>query len=88
MLKFADVYHIEAVTLYIHDVTQHAGEFVQIHESLLQFIQHGLEKYNYITAKDYFHSTHHKEEQALLQIMQKQNRIKHPHVQKGPNCMM
>ena len=68
------IYHTEAVTPYIHAMSQHAGEFVQIHGSLLPFTQHGLEKYNDITTKDYFRSTHHRE-QALLQTMQKQNRI-------------
>lgn len=37
--------------------------------------QHGLEKYNDAMTKDYFHSTVHQGEQALIQIMQKQNRI-------------
>jgi len=77
VVKFTDVYHTEAVTPYIHAMSQHAGEFVRIHGSLLPFTQHGLEKYNDITTKDYFRSTHHRGEQALLQIMQKQNRIEH-----------
>ena len=90
VVKFTDVYHTEAVTPYIHAMSQHAGEFVRIHGSLLPFTQHGLEKYNDITTKDYFRSTHHRGEQALLQIMQKQNRIEHLRdnsVQKSPNVM-
>ena len=53
VVKFTDVYHIEAVTPYIHAMAQHAGEFVRIHGSLLPFTQHGLEKYNDITTKDF-----------------------------------
>ena len=42
---------------------------------LLPFIQHRLEKYNDTMTKVYFRSTAHQGEQALAQIMQKQNRI-------------
>jgi len=44
---------------------------------ILQFSQHGLEKYNDITTKQYFRATNHKGEIALHQIMEKQNRLEH-----------
>ena len=47
------------------------GDFIQLHGSLLAFTQQGLEKYNDITTKYYFRSTHHKGEQALRQLMEK-----------------
>ena len=75
VVKFVSIYHSSAVTPYIHAMAQHAGDFIQLHGSLLAFTQQGLEKYNDITTKYYFRSTHHKGEQALRQLMEKQNRI-------------
>ena len=43
---------------------------------ILQFSQHGLEKYNDVMTKQYFRTTNHKEV-ALHQIMEKQNRLEH-----------
>ncbi len=37
-----DVYHIEAVTPYIHAMAQHGGEFVRIHGSLIAFTNRDL----------------------------------------------
>ena len=65
VVKFVSIYHSSAVTPYIHAMAQHAGDFIQLHGSLLAFTQQGLEKYNDITTKYYFRSTHHKGEQAL-----------------------
>ena len=45
--------------------------------SLLPFTQHGLEKYNDTTTKDYFQSSSRRGQECLLQIMQKQNRLEH-----------
>lgn len=73
--NFVDIYHCSAVTPYIHSMAQHAGEFIELHGSLLAFTQQGLEKYNDITTKYYFRATHHRGEQALKQLMEKQNRI-------------
>ena len=41
------------------------------------FTQQGLEKYNDIMTKDYFRGSNHRNEQAILQIMQKHNRMEH-----------
>ena len=59
------------------DGTMVVGDFIQLHGLILAFTQQGLEKYNDITTKYYFRSTHHKGEQALRQLMEKQNRIDH-----------
>ena len=79
VIKFVAIYHSNAVTpyMYIHAMAQHAGDFIQLHGSLLAFTQQGLEKYNDITIKYYFQSTHHKGEQAPRQLMEKQNSIDH-----------
>ena len=42
--------------------------------SILPFTQQGLEKYNDVVIKTLFRSTNHQGNQALLQILEKQNR--------------
>lgn len=65
------------MTPYIHTMLCHVGEFLRIHGGLLPFTQQGLEKYNDVMTKDYFRGSNHQGEQALLQIMQKHNRMEH-----------
>lgn len=62
--KVVDVYHSSAVTPYIHAMSQHAAELIQIHGSLLSFAQQELEKCD-ITTKYFFRSTNHKRETAM-----------------------
>ena len=52
---------------------------MRMHGCLISFTQQGLEKYNDTgtVTKDYFRSTSHKGEQALTQIMQKQNKLEY-----------
>ena len=50
---------------------------MEIHGSLLPFSQQGLEKLNDVMTKHYFRATSHQNEKALLQLIQKQNRIEH-----------
>ena len=76
-MKFLEVYQTKEVTPYIHMVICHVGEFMRIHGCLISFTQQGLEKYNDTMTKDYFRSSSHKGEQALTQIMQKQNRLEY-----------
>ena len=75
--KFTQVYHSERVTPYIHAMANHTGEFMTVHGSILPFTQQGLEKFNDTMTKDYFRATCHRNEQALIQILQKRNRIEH-----------
>ena len=75
--KFIDVYHEKNITPYIHALMNHVPEFMRIHSSILPFTQQGLEKYNDIMTKQYFRSSNHKSEQALVQIMEKQNRLEY-----------
>ena len=75
--KFIDVYHSDKVTPYMHAMMHHVGEFLRLHGSILPFTQQGLEKYNDAMTKDYFRGTCHRGEEALLQIMQKRNRIEY-----------
>jgi len=75
--KFISTYHEDNVTPYIHALMNHVGEFMKLHGSILQFSQHGLEKYNDVMTKEYFRATNHRGEAALRQIMEKQNRLEH-----------
>ena len=77
VVKFIDVYQAKNVTPYIHAMFNHVGEFMRAHGSILPFTQQGLEKLNDVMTKHYFRSTSHQSEKALLQIMQKLNRIEH-----------
>lgn len=76
---FLLTYHSNNITPYIHAMMNHVSEFMTLHGSILAFTQQGLEKYNDVVTKDYFRSSNHKGEQALLQIMQKRNRLEHLH---------
>ena len=76
-MKFLEVYQTKEVTPYRHVMICHVGEFMHIHGCLIYFTQQGLEKYNDTMTKDYFRSSSHKGEQALTQIMQKQNRLEY-----------
>ncbi len=69
-------YQSSNVTPYIHALMNHVSEFMRLHGGILQFTQHGLEKYDIMT-KDYFRCTSHHGDDALLQIMRKQNRLEH-----------
>ena len=50
----------------------HVAEFMRLHGGILQFSQHGLQKYNDVMTKQYFRATNHKGV-ALDQIMEKQS---------------
>lgn len=60
-------------------MANHVGEFMRVHGSILSFTQQGLEKYNDMMTKEYFCATCHRNDEALIQIIQKQNRLEHLH---------
>lgn len=64
-----DIYHESNVTPYIHAMANHVHEFMTMH-GILPFAQQGLEKYNDMT-KEFFRATCHRNEDALIQILQK-----------------
>ena len=74
---FTNLYPSKHVTPYMHCMSNHVKEFMELHGSILPFTQQGLEKYNDIMTKDYFRSSCHRGEQCLTQILQKRNRIEH-----------
>ena len=65
------------MTPYIHAMANHVHEFMTMYKSILPFTQQGLEKYNDIMTKEFFRATCHRNEDALIQIIQKQNRLEH-----------
>jgi len=71
--NFIQLYPSKHVTPYMHCMMNHVSEFLKVHGSILQFTQHGIEKYNDILTKDFFRSSSHHQESSLLQILQKQN---------------
>ena len=75
--KFLTLYHQHNITPYIHAMANHVGEFMRVHGSILPFTQQGLEKYNDMMTKEYFCATCHRNDEALIQIIQKQNRLEH-----------
>ena len=75
--EFISIYPAKHVTPYMHCMMHHVGDFMRLHGSILTFTQQGLEKYNDFMTKDYFRSTSHRNEQCLVQILQKQNRLEH-----------
>ena len=75
--SFVHLYPAKHVTSYMHCMMHHVDKFMVLHGSILPFTQQGLEKYNDIMTKDYFRSTSHRDEQCLVQILQKRNWIEH-----------
>ena len=74
--KFLTLFHQHNITPYIHAMANHVGEFMRVHGSI-PFTQQGLEKYNDTMTKEYFRATCHRNDKALIQIAQKQNRLEH-----------
>lgn len=77
MAKFLSVYQSKHVTPYMHALIAHVPEFVSLHGNIVAFTQQGLEKLNDATTKNYFQASNHRNTEALLQILQKNNRMEH-----------
>ena len=61
------------MTPYIHLLTSHIPEMLELHGSLAAFTQQGVEKLNDIITQDYIKSTNHRD--ILKQVMLKLNRL-------------
>jgi len=72
---FCSIYQTKHVTPYIHAFAMHVPEFVRLYGNITKFTQQGLEKLNDLTTKQYLHSTNHREAEALVQLMEKRNRL-------------
>ncbi len=72
---YIEVYERKTITPYMHLLTKHATEIIQVHGSLDIFNCQGLERFNDVTTKDYFGSTNHgRGTSSLTQLMNKYNR--------------
>lgn len=74
---FLTIYQTKNVTPYIHAMVCHVQEFINLHGTIAEFTQQGLEKLNDYTTKDYFWSSSHQGLDALMQIVQKPNRMEY-----------
>jgi len=76
---FAKIYQTKHVTLYMHILVMHLGEFLQRYRNLVTFTQQGIEKLNDMTTIAFARSTNHnyRNLDALKQLMQKKNRSEH-----------
>ncbi|XP_069103679.1 uncharacterized protein [Argopecten irradians] len=72
--KFVILYQSRDITPYMHILFYHVAELIEIHGNISKFTQQGLEKMNDVCTKAYFRSTNHKNNTALKQILEKQNR--------------
>ena len=72
---FVSVYHCKDVTPYIHCFGMHVSQFIQLYGDVVKFTQQGLEKLNDTTTIYFQHSSNHRENEALKQILEKRNRV-------------
>ena len=72
---FLKQYQTKNVTPYVHAFAFHVPEFIEKYNSVTKFNQQGLEKLNDVTTQHYMRSSNHHEQEALMQVMQKRNRL-------------
>lgn len=72
---YGRVYLHKNVTPYMHVMMNHISESMLLHGNLNPFSMQAVEKTNDVLTKCYFRSTNHHTDNALVQVMQKQNRI-------------
>ena len=63
---FLSVYQSKYLIPCMHTPITHIPDFVDLYGSLACFSQQGLEKLNYLLAKNYFRSTNHHRADVLL----------------------
>ena len=74
---FLQVYQTKCVTPYMHALVSHMPQFLTIHGAVNPFTQQGVEKLNDQYTHFYFHSTNHRESDALKQLLLKKNRLEY-----------
>ena len=72
---FCSVYQTKHVTPYVHVFAMHVPQFIRLYRNITKFTQHGLEKLNDLTTKQYLRSTNHRETEALVQLIENRNRL-------------
>ena len=93
--RLCSMYQTKHVTPYAHAFAVHVPEFVGTHGNISKFCQQGLEKLNDVTTLHYLRGTNHKKREALVQMLQKRNRLedleakgyqRQKHICKCSNC--
>ena len=74
---FLNLYQTKHVTPYMHALTWHVPEFIELYGTISIFTQQGLEKLNDKTTKDFFRSTNQRGLESLKQLVLKRNRVEH-----------
>ena len=74
-LLFLSLYQTKHVTPYMHALVQHVPQFLRQYGNLAIFNQQGLEKLNQIQTKDFFRSTNYRGSEALVMLLQKNNKL-------------
>ena len=72
---FCKIFPTKDLTPYMHILANHIVESVRLHGIISNFNQQGLEKLIDNITGCFFRGTNHKNHHALIQIMEKQNRI-------------
>ena len=70
---FLSLYQTKHVTPYMHALTWHVPEFIELYGKISIFTQQGLEKLNDKTTKNFFRSTNQRGLDSLKQLVLKQN---------------
>ena len=66
---FTSIYPTKDVTPYMHILVYHVSEIIQMHGSLSQYTEQGLERLNDNVSRWYFRSTGFSQNLALIQII-------------------
>ena len=73
--NYAQTFHAKDVTPYMHTFMNHVSESLKLHGPINNFSQQAMEKLNDKVTSLFFRSTNHRNTEAFIQVMQKQNRI-------------
>ena len=73
--KYAETFLAKDVTPYMHVLMNHVAESLKLHGHLNHFSQQAMEKLNDKVTSLFFRATNHRNTEAFVQVMQKQNRI-------------
>ncbi len=76
---YAKTFQAKDVTPYMHVLMNHISESLDLHGPINHFSQQGMEKLNDTITSLFFRSSNHKDTDAFVQVMQKQNRISYLH---------
>lgn len=73
--SYAQVYQAKDVTPYMHVLMNHISDSLKLHGNLTHFSQQAMEKLNDTITSLFFRSTNHRNTEAFIQVVQKQNRL-------------